>query len=368
MKTDRILIINPFGIGDVLFATPFIKRLRLQFPASFIGFICNKKVEPILVTNKNINEVFVFEKGDYRVLWKNNKIECIKLFFSFLGLIKSRNFDIAVDLSLGHQYAFFLKLIGVPVRVGYDFKNRGRFLTHKIPLQGYVDKHIVEYYLDIFDFICKQANIVADKKFDPCLEIFIDEQSRHWADDFLNRNSISENDKILGIVPGGGASWGPTAFYKHWPPENFAKAADELAARYNAKIVLFGSKAEIDICNSVANAMRIKPVSACGKTGLLQFAALLKRCALVLCNDGGPLHIAVAMGAKTVSIFGPVDENVYGPYPPSERHIVVKKDISCRPCYRGFKFNQCADRLCLLNIRPQDVIRAAEKLLSRIFQ
>jgi heptosyltransferase-2/heptosyltransferase-3 len=363
VKTDKILIINPFGIGDVLFTTPLVRQLKAQFNDSHIAFICNSRVAPLLAANKNLNEIFVFDKGDYRALWRRSKVACLKEFFGFLRLIRSKRFDIAIDLSLGHQYGFFLALLGVPVRMGFNYKGRGRFLTHRIDIDGYHDKHIVEYYMDVFDFLCSKAGV---KQWPPGrrkLEIFIDEAYRQRSQDFLNNNGVGPADRLLGIVPGAGASWGKTAIYKQWPAGNFASVADQLAASHNLKVVVFGSQDETDICRQVLDSMKQKAINACGKTTLMEFAALLKKCSLVICNDGGPLHMAVAAGVKTVSLFGPVDENVYGPYPPAPEHIVVKEDINCRPCYKRFKFNQCESRLCLLNIRPQDVVTAAKNLL-----
>lgn len=363
MKLDKILIINPFGIGDVLFTTPLIKNLRNQFPSSFIGFVCNNRVAPVLSGNKNLNELFVFDKGDFRVLWNLSKIDCIRQFFGFLKIIKSRKFDVVIDLSLGHQYSFFLMMLGVPVRIGYNFKGRGRFLTHKIDITGYHDKHITGYYADLFYFLCKEAGICAKPLADERLEIFISDKHIEWAEKFLFENGIQREDKIAAIIPGGGVSWGGSAVYKQWPAQDFARVADELTEKRALKIILLGGPDDADACNAVLDSMSKKAIFACGKTDLLQFAALLKKCVLAVTNDGGPLHMAVANGVKTVSLFGPVDENVYGPYPSSKEHVVLKEDVDCRPCYKEFKFKQCQTRRCLLNIKPQDVIKAAEKLL-----
>ena len=77
------------------------------------------------------------------------------------------------------------------------------------------------------------------------------------------------------------------------------------------------------------------------------------------------MHMAVALGVKTVSIFGPVDDLVYGPYPPSDKHIVIKKQIDCRPCYQGFRMQFCdKNRLCLNSITTQDVFDAVRRLVS----
>jgi ADP-heptose:LPS heptosyltransferase len=73
--------------------------------------------------------------------------------------------------------------------------------------------------------------------------------------------------------------------------------------------------------------------------------------------------MAAALGIKSVSIFGPVDELVYGPYPPSANHVVIKRDIPCRPCYRNFKFWGCDnDRACIKPIGVDEVFEAVRRI------
>ena len=85
----------------------------------------------------------------------------------------------------------------------------------------------------------------------------------------------------------------------------------------------------------------------------------------MIANDGGPLHIAASQQVPTVSIFGPVDPDVYGPYPPSPRHQVVYHEaLPCRPCYHQFKLPPCPyERACLTGIEPRDVLEACERIL-----
>jgi ADP-heptose:LPS heptosyltransferase len=85
-------------------------------------------------------------------------------------------------------------------------------------------------------------------------------------------------------------------------------------------------------------------------------AALFGKCRMVICSEGGPLHIAVSQGVKTISIFGPVDEKTHGPYPKSEKNIVLTSDISCRPCYRKFKLPECDTRKCLEDVSVDTVL------------
>jgi len=92
---------------------------------------------------------------------------------------------------------------------------------------------------------------------------------------------------------------------------------------------------------------------------------LIKNCNLLITNDGGPMHMAVALGVKTVSIFGPVSEVVYGPFPLTRNHVVLKWDMACRPCYKNFRLPVCdKDRECLKSVSSDEVFAAANALLS----
>ena len=85
--TKKILITNPFGIGDVIFSTPLIEALKKYYPYSYIGYICNRRVSGLISTNPNLDKVFVYEKDEYRKIWRNSKIKCLIKIFSFLKSI-----------------------------------------------------------------------------------------------------------------------------------------------------------------------------------------------------------------------------------------------------------------------------------------
>ena len=354
----KILIVNPFGIGDVLFSTPLISNLRIALPESYIGYICNIRTKDVLYGNSRINEIFVFEKDEYRNLWKQAKFKCIKKFIAFLIKIKKKRFDLAIDLSLGHQYSLFLWLIGIKKRIGYNYRNRGRFSTHRIDISGYNDKPIADYYLDLLKFLNIQP-----KKFP--LTMNVSEKDKSWADEFFKANDLKEKGLIVGIIPAGGASWGEHFSYRHWPVENYARLGERLITGLNAKIIIFGDSSEADICRQVQNTLKGNSVNACAKTSLKQFAACLAKCNLVICNDGGPLHVAVSQDVMTVSIFGPVDEKVYGPYSSTSKHIVVTKNMGCRPCYSRFKLPVCSsNRSCLTGLSVEEVFKLVLEGLS----
>jgi len=115
----------------------------------------------------------------------------------------------------------------------------------------------------------------------------------------------------------------------------------------------------------MVHAMRNKPIDLTGKTSLDILPAVIKNCNLLITNDGGPMHMAVALGVRSVSVFGPVSELVYGPYPEKRNHVVLKWDMSCRPCYKNFRMPVCEnDRECLRQVSVDAVFDAVVKLLQ----
>jgi len=351
----KILIINIFGIGDVLFTTPLIRNIKKEYPDCSIGYVCNLRALPVLAGNDKLDKIFVYERDDYRRLYDVSKIQFFKKFKKTLEDIKKEKYDVCIDLSLNPYASFFMWLIGIPKRIGFNYKNRSPFLNKKVPLGGYEDKHIIEYYLDILD---KLGTVASFKE----MELPLKEVDFKFAENNLPDHQ-SDRNPLVAIMPGGGASWGKDAPYKRWPPEKYAKLADKLVEKYHAVIILLGDKNEEKLCSEVLKSMQKKALSFCGQTTVGQLGALLSKCRLAIVNDGGPLHIATAVGIRTVSIFGPVDEKVYGPYP-QEGHFVVTHDVSCRPCYRNFRRASCDHMSCLNHIEVDDVLTRVQRILK----
>lgn len=353
----KFLVINPFGIGDVLFTTPVIRAIKNSGSEIFAGYWCNERVSPILENNQNIDEIFALSRGDVKRICKESKIEGTGRFSKLLWNIKKERFNISLDFSLDHRYSLISKLLGIKRRIGFNYKKRGRFLTDKIDIEGYQDKHIVEYYLDILRFLDIEAQGIR-------LELVVSEQDKKGAQDLFGKLGIDRDDLVIGITPGAGASWGKDASFKHWPADKFAQLADKIISEFGAKVLILGDKQEMPIAGKMINAMRRKPIDLTGKTSLKELCALISNLRFLITNDGGPLHIATALGVKSISIFGPVDDKVYGPYPLSPEHIVIKKGLSCRPCYQKFRMAQCQrDRECLSSISVEEVFGGVRKIL-----
>ncbi len=97
-----------------------------------------------------------------------------------------------------------------------------------------------------------------------------------------------------------------------------------------------------------------------GKTGLLQLAALLERCTLLVTNDTGTMHVGAAVGTPVVALFGSTPPLVTGPW--GEGHKVVRKDVPCSPCWKRV----CpTDHRCMDLITVDEVEEVASKKLEK---
>lgn len=347
MDFKKILIINPYGIGDVLFTTPVISNLRLAYPQAFIAYLANARTADFFKFNSDIAQVFVYERDEF--VGKPQK------YFELFNSIRQQKFDAVFDFSLNSSLGFLSAACGIKKRVGFDYRRRGWFLTDRLPLLGFEEKHIVEYYLDLLSAI--EIPVVTKQ-----MKLDVPSKDIQWAKGWLNSHNIDGAKPLIALLPGGGASWGKAAGHKRWPASNFAQLIDKIVENFDAAIILMGDSKEEELCREVVRLAHFPLHFAVGETSLLGLAALLMRCQGAILNDGGPLHVAAAVGVKTVSIFGPVDPHVYGPYPASG-HIVVQKGLPCQPCYRRFRQADCGHINCLNELSVEDVYRKAQNIL-----
>ncbi|MBF0595098.1 MAG: glycosyltransferase family 9 protein [Candidatus Omnitrophica bacterium] len=356
----KILIVNPFGIGDVLFTTPMIAALKAWRADLSISFIGNARTLPFLKNDPRLEEIFSYERDEFVAVYRRSPLAFLRQWSDFVSGLRQQGFDTAIDCSLGSPLGLALAWAGIPCRIGYDYKGRGRWLTHKVPFKGYEGRHVAQYYLDLLCHLDPAfAGASAGASFKTA--IFCSQEDQAWASTFMQRHQLGAKAFVI-VHPGGGASWGGSAGLKRWPAVNFAKLADKMIEKGACPIILMGDQREISLCDEVAGAMKHKPVMAAGQASITQAAALMCLARLVVANDGGPLHVAVAAGAETVSVFGPVDPDVYGPYPP-QGHGIVQKGLPCQPCYRHFRMSDCNHQRCLKGLLVDDVFNKIKEMI-----
>ena len=338
----KILIMNVNWIGDVIFSTPFIKAVRQNYPDSYIACLLHPRCVDVLKDNPRINDIIIYdEDGAHKGL-----IGKLKLIAS----IRKKKFDIAFILHRSFTKALIAFLAGARERVGYPTKRRGMFLT-KIAEISDEEIHKVEYFLNLARAYGMDAR-------DLSYEFFIRDSDRKKIRQFLTGNGIGDRDLVIVLCPGG--NWDP----KRWESDNFAKLADMLIEKLGAKVVLSGAKKDMALTEDIKKVMKNIPVVSCGKTDLKELGALLERANLVVANDSGPMHLAVAMKTKVVALFGPTSPRLTGPYGQGNYRVIWKNEECDVPCYDL----SCTDNRCMAAITVDDVFKEAEGFLTRTTQ
>lgn len=352
----RFLIINTYGIGDVLFTVPMLKNIKQNIPGAFIGYVANLRTAALLQNCPEVDTIIIYDRDEFQSVYKKSWVEYLKLLSKTITKIREQKYDIVFDLSMTGYAAYYCLLAGIKKRAGLNFKNRGIFLTEKYHFKGFENRPVAEYYLDLLrsrGFEVKPATLDI-----PVPGVFLS-----WAEDYLAGCDLRPG-RFVAVFPGGGESWGSQARFKRWPAVKYAELVERICREFHCGVLLMGNKSEENLCKEIQSLVKWPLNNVCGAVNISQCLALLKKSRLAVVNDGGPLHMAVSAGAPTVSVFGPVDEKVYGPYPPGEKHRVVTADISCRPCYRQFRRAACEHLSCIKNIEVDDVFKLVKNLLT----
>lgn len=347
-RIKKVLIVQPYGIGDLLFVTPVLRALKKTAGAEKTVLLLGSRTEAVVSSNPYVDEIYSIDKDVWHRQGK------WKAFTDLAGLtrkMRREKFDLMLDYSLRGEYAFLAKFFwGIPLRAGFDYKRRGFFHNCKLPIPGgFSGRHVADFFCDLAE---KAGIPVPDRR----MEFFPSGEDEKKAGTLLASKKIG---RFLVLSVGGGESWGQDAHFKRWPPHFFADLASRLIERYRLEgAVVVGSKGERELASEFCAKFKGLCLNLCGEIPLGVSAALIRRAALFLGNDGGLMHLAHALETPVIALFGPVDPVVYGPFPLSEKAVVlVKKDLECRPCYKNFRYNgSCEHRNCLQNFTPAEAI------------
>jgi lipopolysaccharide heptosyltransferase II len=354
-----ILLIRPDHLGDLLFTTPALRALREAFPQARITCLVGPWAEAVVAGNPHIDEIMLCPFPGFTRQTKKSVVEPYVILGRYGRLLRGKDFDLAVILRFDHWWGALLAYLArIPRRVGHDIAEVKPFLTDAVP---YVSgRHEVEQNLALVEAMGGQLPLrrFAQPSQGLPLEFPLSAQDREFAARYLAEQGIGNHDPLVCIHPGAGAP------VKLWRNEGWAQVADDLG-KYGANVILTGSASEKALVQAIAERMTTQPIVAAGQTTLGQLAALMARCRLVLGVDSGPLHLAVAVGAPTVHLYGPVDSRTFGPWGDPTRHIVLTSDMDCIPCNRlDYRVDELKEHHCVWDISEAQVSEAARQLLD----
>lgn len=202
------------------------------------------------------------------------------------------------------------------------------------------NEHQTDYYLRCLgsaEVLCSEAAVELHDK------------ALRWCQNFWTKNSL-QGRAVLTIAPGSGAR------EKNWPEEFFLAVADGWRERTGGIVLLLIGP--VEAARGGIDRLR-EHCWAVSDLRLSQVAALIKRSTVYLGNDSGISHLAAAVGAATVVLFGPSDPRQWGPR--GRRVTVIRRPIHCSPCSTE-SMKSCPHRACLSEISPAEVIEAMTAL------
>ncbi|HUY91201.1 MAG TPA: lipopolysaccharide heptosyltransferase II [Pirellulales bacterium] len=342
---ERILLIKPSAVGDVVHTLPVLAKLRQRYPDAQIDWLIRPEIADLVRSHPALSNVVLFDRRGL-ARFGRNWTATVGL-FRLLSQIRRERYELVVDLHGQLRSALFTLASRAPFRVGFERTREGAWVSysHHIPLPT-MEAHAVDRYLWLglvlgFDATAPDFTIHLPAETD-------ENVARLLAD----RRQLGRPLAVL--VPG--TVWET----KHWRTEGFAEVARQLLARGYA-VVLAGSPKDRPRCRQVAEvASGVCDLS--GQTTLAEMVALIRRATLCVTNDSGSMHVAVALDKPVVSVFGPTNPLRTGPY--GRPLAVVQAKVECSPCYLR-KLSRCPHgHLCMQQVSPAMVLERLSHLQS----
>lgn len=345
---DRILLIKPSSLGDIIHALPVLDGLRTRFPAATIDWLIGTAFAPLLAGHPLISNLIPFDRRRYGRMTRSARASAD--FLRFASDLRRRRYELVIDLQGLFRSGFLALCTRAPVRIGFhDAREAARlFYTHRIrPPSG--DMHAVDKnYLVASPLGFGEHPVRFPLDLSPRVHEDVERM-------FLNQNAMSDQPRLV-IAPG--ARWET----KLWPAARFAETINKLAASLSFCCILVGGKDEAELCHAVANQCNHQPINLCGRTTLPELSAVIARADAVLCHDSAVAHLAAAFDRALVCLTGPTNPRRTGPY--GHLDDVLRLDIPCSPCYFR-KLSQCPhDHRCMRELRVADVVTALRSRLA----
>jgi len=301
---NRILIIKSSSMGDICNALPVADVIRRHRPKAHIGWVVKEPFRSLVDTNPNVDLTYAFPRKDF---WAAVRT----------GLaVRKDKYEVALDLQSLFVSSLIARLSGAKVRIGANSKREFSQWNLNYPVIDAArrDRKAVDLMLDY-----PRAIGIEGGEFRP----------QKW----LASAKRNEAEQLMAIVPKQYAALfvGATTPQRQWSHQRWGVLADRLADE-GITPVFVGSSADHGATVSARAIAKKTNYSVVGRTDILTLASILSNAAVVIGGDSGPLHLAVAVGAPVVGLYGPTDPNFTGPYGNDAGTIYVKQP--CSPCYR----------------------------------
>ena len=315
----RILFIRPDHVGDVLLTLPAVAALRRALPRARLGYAAPPAAAAVAERCPHVDETLAVgfpaiggPKADGRGWGARLGAEAARL---------ADRFDAALVVRPDDPWSGELvAAAAIPVRVGFDMPRTRPHLTDALPPPA--DRHVAFDGFDLADALL--ARLAAGARTARTLDARLlpsaddEDEARHVLAD------LDADEPPVVLHPGSG--WP----LKNWPAARWRRVAVGLARRFDTRPLVAGTAAEQALTRSVAHGT--PAIDVAGRLSLGALMAVHRQARLVVTTDSGALHVAAAMGAPAVGLFGPGDPFRFAPLAPPDRMRIVRAGLPCSPC------------------------------------
>jgi heptosyltransferase-2 len=326
-------------------AVPAIRAVRVAHPTAHLAIAAPAAFADVCAAIPGVDGVVPLPGSGIRALGAH------------VAALEAGGFDVAILFTNSFASALAASRAGIAERWGYRRDLRGRLLTRAIaPRAGGRDRspglagpHHSAYYLRLV----ASLGMPPVEAIGPTVDLRAPARAAAQAAALLAEAGVAADARLVGFAPG--AAYGSA---KRWPPERVAAAIAGVIDA-GARPVVVGAAGDREIARAIQSALdpavRGAVVDLVGRTDVATLMAVLARCAVVVANDSGAMHVASAVGRPVVAIFGPTDERATAPLGP---HTLVRHEVWCRPCL----LRACPiDHRCLRGVAAADVVAAVTK-------
>jgi lipopolysaccharide heptosyltransferase II len=331
-KVNKILIIKPAAIGDVLLSTPVIENLRFNFPQAEIFFLTQKYCKEVLTDNPYLDRVLTYDLT-------TDSSYCL------VQNVRKQKYDLVIDLFCNPRTAFITFMSRARYKVGYKFRLRSYAYNIKIKPRG-GEIHNIDFNLDSLRHL--RLEIISRQPFFPLDKIHDEFAEKFFAEVELN------GKQVIGINPAG--TWQT----KVWYPEKFIELIKLINGNYTF-LLFWGNKNEKAVAEKIRKQTG-KNVLLIPEADLKHMAALIKKCKLFITNDSGPMHIAWVLGVPVAAIFGPTNSKLQGPVG-NHTEVIENTSLTCLGCNLTLITDCPYDHSCMKDLAPQYVFDEISRLL-----
>ncbi len=295
---QRILLIRPSALGDVVRTVPVLVSLRQAYPQARIDWLVQDNYAPAIAGHPALSGVVPFPRKQLSHWYKPGS--GMNQAWQWVRQLRTQKYDAVFDLQGLARSGFITRLTGARQRIGFAKARELAWLGYNQRYPVDAKLHTVERMLGLLT--AHGLPVVRDMRLYPAP---VDQQ---WLQKYRSENGLNEQPYVI-VAPT--AQW----LCKCWPIEKFIALARLMhsSLQPTPRLVILAAPHERTYIQPMLDALaKVNPL--CPTTTVGQMLALVSQCRLLVCNDSAPLHMGVGFGKPLVALFGPTDPALVGPY------------------------------------------------------